>query len=325
MKKSNDTATFVTHFSEQVAGKTGSLKKHLAARFSNLLQPLNLFSRNPVDTHTPRNTFTHIIIICLSYPGLNRPDGTRLDLQGPKHDFSLLLNHFNYLKGGNQAQFTLLNDFDYFPKHGTSCAEQNPIPKTDTSKKAIRDAIRSTMQRITPGSRVFLHFSGHGSGKAVIAGDAETIEGSELRSWISSAPHSSVPVTAVFDCCSSGDSFGLPYTYEATSDSIEVQRDTWKKCLDLASACSPSTRKKSSIPILQISAARQGQSALSREFSGGYHGQLTWYMLRYLDKNPQTTTIDDIAHFLNKRFNCHEGQMPQLSCSQNLRGQFPFF
>lgn len=321
MKKSNDTATYVTHFSEQVAGKTGSLKKHLTARFSNLVQPLNLFSRNPVDTHTTGNPFTHIIIICLSYPGLSRPDGTKLDLQGPKHDFSLLLNHFNYFKGDNQAQFTLLNDFDYVPKH----ADQKPIPKGEISKTVIRDAIRNTMQKTTPGSKVLLHFSGHGSGKAVIAGDAKTIEGSELRSWLSCTPHSSVAVTAVFDCCSSGDSFGLPYTYEATSDSIEVQRDTWKRCSDFASACLPSTRKKSSIPILQISAARQGQSALSREFSGGYHGQLTWYMLRYLNKNPQTTTIDDIAHFLNKRFDCHGGQMPQLSCSQNLRGQFPFF
>lgn len=95
------------------------------------------------------------------------------------------------------------------------------------------------MQRTTPGSKVLLHcmwlrfavwisylsdldflllVSGHGSGKAVVAGDAKTIEGSvmppfhlsrvhsltkayyvkELRSWISCAPHSSVPVTVSF-------------------------------------------------------------------------------------------------------------------------------
>ncbi|KAG8941915.1 hypothetical protein FRC04_003939 [Tulasnella sp. 424] len=245
--------------------------------------------------------FTHYIILCLSYSGLSLDNGFKLDLDQSKNDFHLLLKHFGYFRNDNQTQFTLLNDFDYFPNDDTSCADPKPLPKADASKEAIRNAIRSTMQQTIAGSKVYFHFSGHGLDEAVFAGDGQLIHGSELRSWLSDGVDSSVAVTTVLDTCSNGNVLGLPYNYNATSSGVRVEQ---------------TEGEKSSVPILQISAAGKGQGARSAAFSEGDCGLLTRFVSRYFEKlllNPQATTIDDIVHFLNERFEATERRWPQLS------------
>lgn len=278
--------------------------------------------------------FTHIIIICLYYHGTCLKNGFKLDLDGSKNDFHLLLKRFGYFRNDNQAQFTLLNDFDYFPNDATSCADYKPIPKADASKEAIRNAIRSTMQQTTAGSKVYFHFSGHGSDEVVFAGDGEPIHGSELRSWLSDGVDSSVAVTAVLDACTNGNILDLPFNYEPKSAGVKVKEIK---------------REKSSVPILQISASGKGQGARSAAYSEGDCGLLTWFLSRYFEKllsNPQETTIDDIVRFLDDRFEATNNrwprhsslrdffirsfkpqgvQKPQFSCSMKLEDQFPFF
>ncbi|KAG9043552.1 hypothetical protein FS837_009409, partial [Tulasnella sp. UAMH 9824] len=188
-------------------------------------------------------------------------------LKATKNDFGLLLKRFNYFSQGNPVQFTLVHDFDYVCNDTRAGAGTERMQKVPADKKAIREAIRRTMEQTTPESRVLFYFGGHGSDGAVIAGDGQPITGSELRSWISDTPHSSVPITAVYDCCFSKGSLGLPYTYEATCDDIETRRATLRRV---------------SNPILQISVV---DDSWSYEFRDGYHGQLTWYFLRYLEKS----------------------------------------
>ncbi|KIO20610.1 hypothetical protein M407DRAFT_29765 [Tulasnella calospora MUT 4182] len=222
-------------------------------------------SGNHIEKAT-RNLFTHIIIISLSYAGMTEPRS----LQGTKNDFSLLLNHFKYFSQDNTIQFTLLNDFEHVSNDADSDAT---VPKADTSKAAIEAAIRRAMQHTTPESRALFHFGGDGSSKTgVIAGDGQRISGQELRSWLCSTPYSSVPVTAIFDRCKNKGLLELPYKYQAQSnDRVEIKKFSLK-------------RNKLSNPMLEISAT-QRQSAFSNRFSGGYHGQLTWWFLRYLEKS----------------------------------------
>ncbi|KIO15552.1 hypothetical protein M407DRAFT_34855 [Tulasnella calospora MUT 4182] len=78
---------------------------------------------------------THIIMICLSYPGIFWNFRASMTLSGPKHDFFLLLYHFKYGEPDTSIQFALFHDFDVLRPN--SDGQPRHIRKTDTSKAAI--------------------------------------------------------------------------------------------------------------------------------------------------------------------------------------------
>ncbi|KIO20609.1 hypothetical protein M407DRAFT_29764 [Tulasnella calospora MUT 4182] len=122
---------------------------------------------------------THIIMICLSYPGMFWNFDTSMTLNGPKRDLFLLLDHFKHGEPDNSIKFALFHDFDLL--RPDSDGQLRHIRKTDTSKAAITNAIKNTMQSVAPGDKVLFYFGGHAIEKpdqAIVAGDGELISGS---------------------------------------------------------------------------------------------------------------------------------------------------
>ncbi|KAG8909158.1 hypothetical protein FRC00_010631, partial [Tulasnella sp. 408] len=128
-------------------------------------------------------------------------------LNGPKHDFFFLLDHFKYEEPDTSIQFTLLHDFDVI-RQGPD-GQPRQICKTDTSKEAIMKAIKNTMQSVPQGGKVVFYFGGHaieGLGQSIVAGDGELLSGKELKACLNKTLHDSVSVAAVLDACHSGGS-----------------------------------------------------------------------------------------------------------------------
>ncbi|KAG8963746.1 hypothetical protein FRC05_004539 [Tulasnella sp. 425] len=166
---------------------------------------------------------THIVIICLTYPGIYYPQhNIPLKLSAPKNDFELLLRHFDYCHKQNSVQFTLLNDFDI--DFTDSTGVERGIERTDTSRDSIRCAIQKIMCTAEPNAKIVFFFGGHGgiaevnmmggtSGdecdfQTIIAGDGRRIYGKELRSWFCEARYPTISVTTVFDTGNSAGSLG---------------------------------------------------------------------------------------------------------------------
>ncbi|KIO19403.1 hypothetical protein M407DRAFT_30943 [Tulasnella calospora MUT 4182] len=253
---------------------------------------------------------THIIIICLSYPGRFWNFGGSMTLNGPKYDFFLLLDHFKYGEPDTSTQFTLLHDFDVLRPN--SNGQEKLILKTDTSKAAITKAIQDNMQSVAPGDQVLFYFGGHSGAESdagIVSGDGELISGSELRACLNNTPHYLVPVVAVIDACHSGGSMGLPYNYEKKFNRIRVEEVT---------------RMKQNTPMIQISAARQGQLAYSNNFKGGYFGQLTWCLIQYL-KTTTDFTIKGLTFYLYENCDPSGSQLPQVSASHPFQGMILSF
>ncbi|KAG8898092.1 hypothetical protein FRC00_003330, partial [Tulasnella sp. 408] len=189
-------------------------------------------------------------------------------LNGPKHDFFFLLDHFKYEEPDTSIQFTLLHDFDVIRPRPDGQPRQ--MCKTDTSKEAIMKAIENTMQSVPQGGKVVFYFGGHameGLDQAIVTGDGDLLSGPELKACLNNTLHHSVSVAAILDACHSGGSMALPYNYEEKCGGIRAKRVT---------------RKKQEIPMIQISAARRGQQAYSNRFKDGFFGQLTWCLIQYL-------------------------------------------
>ncbi|KAG8893137.1 hypothetical protein FRC01_013763, partial [Tulasnella sp. 417] len=87
----------------------------------------------------------------------------------------------------------------------------------------------------------------------------------------------------------------LPYNYEEMKRGVRAKR---------------ATRTKQEIPMIQISAARLGQSAYSNEFKGGYYGQLTWCWIQYL-KTTTESTIEGLTSYLYANCDPTGAQLPQ--------------
>ncbi|KIO24131.1 hypothetical protein M407DRAFT_26485 [Tulasnella calospora MUT 4182] len=306
-KPSAQVAEVFSRFSERVSDKLERGRRFFLEKthFTTATSLVNSQSKS-----VATGPITHIIMICLSYHGMFWTSGPSMALDGPKHDFFLLLDHFKYGEPGNPIQFTPFHDFDVLRDNSDS--QQKLIHKTDTSKAAITKAIKNTMQSVAPGDNVLFYFSGHAIEEpyqAIIAGDGELISGLELRDCLNNTPHDSVSVAAVFDACHTGGSMGLPYNYERKWYGTRVKRVT---------------REKQEIPMIQISAARRGQFAYSNRFKDGYFGQLTWCLIQYL-KTTTDSTIEGLTSYLYKNCDPTGAQLPQVSASHSFRGRVPFF
>ncbi|KIO16061.1 hypothetical protein M407DRAFT_34307 [Tulasnella calospora MUT 4182] len=186
-KSSAQVAQVFSRFSERVSEKLERGRR----RFQKEIH----FTTATTLVNSPRKS------ICLSYPGMFWNFGTSMTLNGPKYDFFLLLDHFKYDQPDNSIQFSLLHDFDAVRLDSDGQPSRH-IQKTDTSKAAITNAIKNTMQSVAPGDKVLFYFGGHateGPDQAIVAGDGELISGSELRACLNDTPHDSVSVAAVFD------------------------------------------------------------------------------------------------------------------------------
>ncbi|KIO20608.1 hypothetical protein M407DRAFT_29763 [Tulasnella calospora MUT 4182] len=306
-KSSAQVAKVFSRFSERVSDKLerGRRRLHKEIHFTTAT---TLVNSKPKSVST--GPITHIIMICLSYPGMFWNFGGSMTLNGPKYDFFLLLDHFKYDEPDNSIQFSLLHDFDVI--RPDSNGQPRHIQKTDTSKAAITNAIKNTMQSVAPGDKVLFYFGGHAteeSDQAIVAGDGELISGSELRACLNDTPHDSVSVAAVFDACHTGGSMGLPYNYETKWCGVRAKR---------------ATREKQEIPMIQISAARPGQLAYSNNFKGGYFGQLTWCFIQYL-KTTTDSTIEGLTSYLYQNCDPSGEQLPQVSASHSFKGPVSFF
>ncbi|KIO20605.1 hypothetical protein M407DRAFT_29759 [Tulasnella calospora MUT 4182] len=102
---------------------------------------------------------------------------------------------------------------------------------------------------------------------------------------------------------------GLPYNYETKWRGVRAKR---------------ATREKQEIPMIQISAARQGQLAYSNNFKDGYFGQLTWYLIQYL-KTTTDSTIEGLTSYLYQNCDPSGEQLPQVSASHSFKGPVSFF
>ncbi|KAG8964637.1 hypothetical protein FRC05_003750 [Tulasnella sp. 425] len=180
---------------------------------------------------------SRIVIISLSYTP--SPDGTGAwgELYGPRNDFILMLKHYGYLHGDTSGRFTLLNDFDATFKDSAGVEEL--IPKTDTSKKAIENAIKKSVSATNKSGSTVFYFAGHGAlveeegplesstaakalAQAIIVEKGERIYGPELRSWLSAGADPGASVTAIFDTCTCAGILGLSYRYEYRSKRQEI-------------------------------------------------------------------------------------------------------
>ncbi|KAG8941919.1 cytochrome c oxidase subunit 1 [Tulasnella sp. 424] len=275
------------HISEQVSDGIVKAKRRL--RLKNL----------PLQT----GSVTNIVITSLSYPGsYHTQHNYPLELKGTKYDFVLLLRHFDYRHEGNSVNFTLLNDFDVDFTDSTGI--KRIIPKVDTSRNSIRCTIQRIMRTAERDAKIVFYFGGHGehaevnmmngnSGdecdfQTILAGDGRRIYGKELQAWF-------CPLQAVFDACHSGGSLGLPYTYQAKGEGVRIIKN-W----DI----------KVPILIIQISATQPNQVAWSKEYKGGYYGQLTHSLVRFLEGD-KPHTIEGLVDHLSKTCDRTGAQLPQ--------------
>ncbi|KAG8903209.1 hypothetical protein FRC01_009289, partial [Tulasnella sp. 417] len=72
-----------------------------------------LFQNNLKNLPLQIGRANRIIITSLCYVGMHRiEDDYNMELHGTKHDFVLLLRHFDYRHENNSINFTLFNDFE---------------------------------------------------------------------------------------------------------------------------------------------------------------------------------------------------------------------
>lgn len=76
--------------------------------------------------------------------------------------------------------------------------------------------------------------------------------------------------------------------------------------------------------MIQISASRPEQIAFSCNYNGGYHGQLTWHFVQYLNTTADLT-IENLVSYLYQKCDPSGAQLPQVSASHEFQGRAPFF
>lgn len=266
----------------------------------------------------------HIIIISLSYPNKRWSEGSSA-LDGPKSDLRLLLNYLQYRHRSEPRRWYFLTDFDF--EYTDSSGVMDIVPTVLATKRNIQTALQGVMEELR--DTCLIYYDGHANVEPpsedadqapayLVATDGQRIYGEEFYAWLRESRSPNSTITVVFDACNSAHFLGLPYSYET-----EKKREF--------EVVTPSTEVVTS-QVIEISSARKDQPLFSGSF--GKEKTLTWYLIHYLQANPQADLAGLASYFYA---NCEpsgsgfpacdqeRGHLPVLSCSRKLDGRFSLF
>ena len=220
-----------------------------------------------------------------------------------------------------------------------------------------------------PNDSLFLHYSGHGSYQADTNGDeidgqdetivpvdfnsAGMIVDDDLHDMLVKPLPAGCKLTAIFDCCHSGSTMDLPFTYSVTGQNEIVCRDNTREILkagisigkrllakDTRGAARESFQalsllknkdkkpndeayqkslieKSSDAQILLFSGCKDNQTSADAQIEGSNTGAMSWAFLKVLKENnnpPLTELLKQLRTVLQGKYQ----QIPQMSTAHQI-------
>lgn len=180
----------------------------------------------------------------------------------------------------------------------------------DTSpptRQNILSALRTTLKTAPEGSRIFLHYSGHGN---LVPGKYEKdniiypcnmlpIRDDLLKQIIRNNLRPSMSMFAIFDACYSGTMLDLKYNYLGTDNQPVVD----------------STKDETRGQVIMLSGCSDRQTSEDAYFNGGYNGAMTRAFLKCYPNVSYRQLLQNIRAFLTQR---KFTQTPQLQAGRPL-------